>query len=110
MNMWTGYPGSLILQDFTRISENGIRSVISLSKLPITNWVATKEYNEQNRPYLHMYVELEQEALLSNAMSANILKDLLSTYFKYIDQDYRDLKKDFGYGSVTGYNFHLRNL
>ncbi len=43
-----------------------------------------------------MYVELEQEALLSNAMSANILKDLLSTYFKYIDQDYRDLKKILG--------------
>ena len=57
-----------------------------------------------------MYVELEQEALLSNAMSANILKDLLSTYFKYIDQDYRDLKKDSGYGSITGDNFHLRNL
>ena len=76
--------------------ENGIRNVIGLSKLPITNWVATKEYNEQNRPYLHMYVELEREALLNTAMSANILKDLLSTYFKYIDQDYRDLKKILG--------------
>ena len=70
--------------------------MIGLSKLPITNWVATKEYNEQNRPYLHMYVELEREALLNTAMSANILKDLLSTYFKYIDQDYRDLKKILG--------------
>ena len=89
-------PWIIDIAGFTRISENGIRSVISLSKLPITNWVATKEYNEQNRPYLHMYVELEQEALLSNAMSANILKDLLSTYFKYIDQDYRDLKKILG--------------
>lgn len=57
---------------------------------------ATKEYNEQNRPYLHMYVELERDALLNNAMSATILKDLLSTYFKYIDQDYRDLKKILG--------------
>lgn len=89
-------PWIIDIAGFTRISENGIRSVISLSKLPITNWVAAKEYNEQNRPYLHMYVELEQEALLSNAMSANILKDLLSTYFKYIDQDYRDLKKILG--------------
>ena len=89
-------PWIIDIAGFTRISENGIRSVISLSKLPITNWVAAKEYNEHNRPYLHMYVELEQEALLSNAMSANILKDLLSTYFKYIDQDYRDLKKILG--------------
>ena len=60
------------------------------------NIVATKEYNEQNRPYLHMYVELERDALLNTAMSTNILKDLLSTYFKYIDQDYRDLKKILG--------------
>lgn len=58
--------------------------------------MAAKEYNEQNRPYLHMYVELERDALLNNAMSATILKDLLSTYFKYIDQDYRDLKKILG--------------
>ena len=29
-------------------------------------------------------------------MNVEILKDLLSTYFKYIDQDYRDLKKILG--------------
>ena len=60
-----------------------------------TGW-QRRRYNEQNRPYLHMYVELERDALLNNAMSATILKDLLSTYFKYIDQDYRDLKKILG--------------
>ena len=43
-----------------------------------------------------MYVKLERDALLNTAMSTNILKDLLSTYFKYIDQDYRDLKKILG--------------
>lgn len=89
-------PWIIDIAGFTRISENGIRSVIGLSKLPITNWVATKEYNEHNRPYLHMYVELERDAMLNTAMSATILKDLLSTYFKYIDQDYRDLKKILG--------------
>ena len=30
------------------------------------------------------------------AMSTDILKELLTTYFKYIDQDYRDLKKILG--------------
>lgn len=29
-------------------------------------------------------------------MSSEILKELLSTYFKYIDSDYRDLKKILG--------------
>lgn len=89
-------PWIIDIAGFTRISENGIQSVIKLSGLPIENWVATKEYNEQNRPYLHMYVELKQDALINQAMSSEILKDLLSTYFKYIDQDYRDLKKILG--------------
>ena len=89
-------PWIIDIAGFTRISENGIRSVIQLSGLPICNWVAAKEYNEQNRPYLHMYVELEADALMKQAMSEEILKDLLGTYFKYIDQDYRDLKKILG--------------
>ncbi|MCF2679372.1 GH3 auxin-responsive promoter family protein [Faecalicatena contorta] len=89
-------PWIIDIAGFTRISENGIRSVIKLSGLPISNWAAAKEYNDKNRPYLHMYVELEEDALVKQAMSADILKELLSTYFKYIDQDYRDLKKILG--------------
>lgn len=89
-------PWIIDIAGFTRISENGIRSVIQLSGLPIRNWTAAKEYNEKHRPYLHMYVEVEQDALVNQAMSSEILKELLSTYFKYIDQDYRDLKKILG--------------
>lgn len=89
-------PWIIDIAGFTRISENGIRSVIKLSGLEIKNWVACKEYNEEKRPYLHMYVELRPEVLTNHAMSAEILKELLSTYFKYIDQDYRDLKKILG--------------
>ncbi|MDD6616497.1 MAG: GH3 auxin-responsive promoter family protein [Lachnospiraceae bacterium] len=89
-------PWIIDIAGFTRISENGIRSVIELSGLPVRNWAAAKEYNDQNRPYLHIYVELEASALTNQAVSAEILKDLLSTYFKYIDQDYRDLKKILG--------------
>lgn len=89
-------PWIIDIAGFTRISENGIRSVMKLSGLPVENWAAAKEYNEQKRPYLHLYVELKQEALVSQAISSEILKDLLSTYFKYIDQDYRDLKKILG--------------
>ena len=43
-----------------------------------------------------MYVELAPEVLTNHAISVEILKELLSTYFKYIDQDYRDLKKILG--------------
>ncbi len=89
-------PWIIDIAGFTRISENGIRSVVHLSGLPIYNWVAAKEYNEQNRPFLHIYVEMEASALANHAVSSEILKDLLSTYFKYIDQDYRDLKKILG--------------
>lgn len=89
-------PWIIDIAGFTRISEYGVRNVVELSRLPITDWVIAKEYNEENRPYLHMYVELEKEALITQAMSVDILKELLSTYFKYIDQDYRDLKKILG--------------
>ena len=39
---------------------------------------------------------MEQTAFVNNAVSTEILREVLSTYFKYIDQDYRDLKKILG--------------
>jgi len=89
-------PSVIDIAGFTRISENGITSAIKLSQMPVYEWVAVKEYNEQNRPYLHLYVEMERSAFVNHAMSAEILREVLSTYFKYIDQDYRDLKKILG--------------
>ncbi len=89
-------PWIIDIAGFTRISENGIRNAIQLSGLEIKNWTAVKEYNKHHRPYLHMYVELAPEVLTNHAISVEILKELLSTYFKYIDQDYRDLKKILG--------------
>ena len=89
-------PSIIDIAGFTRISENGITSAIRLSGLPVHNWTAAKEFNENNRPFLHMYVEVEKGALAERAVSSEILKEILSTYFKYIDQDYRDLKKILG--------------
>ena len=89
-------PNIIDIAGFTRISENGIQSVITLSGQPVTHWTAVKEYNEQNRPYLHLYIEVERNALISHAVTADIMKSLFTTYFKYIDQDYRDLKKILG--------------
>ena len=89
-------PSIIDIAGFTRISENGIKSAIRLSGLPVADWVAAKEFNEKNRPFLHLYVEVERGAFTQQAVSAEILKEILSTYFKYIDQDYRDLKKILG--------------
>ena len=89
-------PSVIDIAGFTRISEVGIESALKLAKLPVKDWVAVKEYNEENRPFLHLYLEVGTMELLNQAVSAEIVKDVLSTYFKYIDQDYRDLKKILG--------------
>ena len=89
-------PCIIDIAGFTRISENGIKQVITLSNQPVRAWTALKEFNEQGRPYLHLYAEMEKESYLNSAVNANVLAEMLTTYFKYIDQDYRDLKKILG--------------
>lgn len=89
-------PTIIDIAGFTRISENSISDVISLSGLPIADWVALKEYTENNRPYLHLYVEMQTESLETTAINKEILRNHLSVYFKYIDQDYKDLKRILG--------------
>ena len=89
-------PSIIDIAGFTRISEDGIQHVIELSKVSIKNWVAVKEFNEKKRPYLHLYIELEKESLIHSALSNEIIHSLLTAYFKYIDQDYRDLKNILG--------------
>lgn len=86
-------PTIIDIAGFTRISENSIQNVISLSGLQIVDWVAVKEYNHEKRPLLHLYVEIEAQSLASLALSKEILREHLSVYFKYVDQDYKDLKR-----------------
>ena len=90
-------PTIIDIAGFTRISENSIRSVIDLSGLKIQNWVALKEFTEdKGRPYLHLYVEMSPESIVSRAVSKELLKEHLTIYFKYVDQDYNDLKRILG--------------
>lgn len=89
-------PDIIDIGGFTRISKNSIDRVIALSTLKIENYIACKEYNEEKRPYLHMYVELSEESTLTHAISHRVLKEHLSVYFKYVDADYEDLKKILG--------------
>lgn len=89
-------PSIIDIGGFTRISENGINDAVKLSKLPVKGWTALKEYNEDNKPFLHIYIEIDKNKFADNAVNTDIIKDILSTYFKYIDQDYKDLKRILG--------------
>ena len=89
-------PQVIDIAGFTRITENSINQAIELSSLPIVAWTAKKEFTDNNRPYLHLYVELERDNLAGSAVSIRILQDQLGIYFRYLDQDYEDLKKILG--------------
>ena len=90
-------PDIIDIAGFTRISRNSIENVIRLSGLGIQDWTALKEFTpDKGRPYLHLYVELTPEAAVHSAVSKEILKDHLTIYFKYVDQDYNDLKRILG--------------
>ena len=89
-------PTVIDIGGFTRVTEYSIQNAIDLSRLEIDEWIAMKEYNEENRPRLHLYVELSPKTLISQAVSKEILREHLSVYFKYVDQDYKDLKKILG--------------
>lgn len=89
-------PPIIDIAGFTRISEQGIQHAIDLSGLGVVNWTAQKTYTKSNHPYMRLFVELEKEELVNRAISTDIIKEILTTYFKYIDQDYRDLKKILG--------------
>lgn len=89
-------PNIIDIAGFTRITEAAIETVIQISGLAIKDWVAVKEFNQQNKPKMHLYVEMKKEALSTKGMSQEILRSHLSIYFKYLDQDYDDLKKILG--------------
>lgn len=90
-------PDIIDIAGFTRISENSVNNVIELSGLDVKDWVALKEFTQdKGRPYLHLYVELSGNMVVNRAVSREILKDHLTIYFKYVDQDYHDLKRILG--------------
>lgn len=89
-------PTVIDIAGFTRITENSINRVIGLSGLSVKEWAAAKEVTENRRPFLHLYVEMEPECLFTSAVTVNILKEHMGVYFKYVDEDYKDLKKILG--------------
>ncbi len=86
-------PGIIDIAGFTRITENTINDVIAFSRLPIKGWCAAKEFDRKTgHPFLHMYVELEPQALANLAISEEIIRKHLEIYFNYLDDDYESLR------------------
>ena len=89
-------PTVIDIAGFTRITENSINQVIELSGIDIANWCALKKYDDNNRSYMQLYVELSESAGHSVLACSRLLREHLSIYFKYYDNDYEDLKKMLG--------------
>ena len=86
-------PNVIDIGGFTRITSKEISKVIEMSHLPIKKWCACKEYNDDKLAYLQMFVELQENSQAVQAVAAEIIKEHLSVYFRYYDQDYVSLKK-----------------
>ena len=70
--MWTGSPTIIDIGGFTRISEQGSNRRRAV-RPPVTDWTARKEFSKENRPYMHLYVEMSPDSLVSSAVTAEIL-------------------------------------
>ncbi len=88
-------PEVIDIAGFTRITKSSIDTVFHLSGLPIERYCAKKEIQDR-RPFLHLYLELAPSSLHQRAITVEVIRQHLSVYFHYVDQDYKDLKKILG--------------
>ncbi len=89
-------PTVIDIAGFTRITERAINKVIEVSRLPIADWVARKQYDDQKRSFMHMFVEMDESAASGVTANQQLIRDHMSIYFKHYDHDYEDLKKMLG--------------
>lgn len=93
LNFVDRVPNVIDIAGFTRITASSMQEVIRLSRLNLGDWVLKKEFNKNNDPFLHMYVEIPPETQENGVIAKNILTEQLALYFKHFDSDYGDLKK-----------------
>ena len=89
-------PSVIDIAGFTRITEGSIRHVLKMSRLPVGDWFALKEYNGDKRSYMHFYVEVDLETPEAAYLNEELIKDHFSAYFRHYDHDYKDLKRLLG--------------
>jgi hypothetical protein len=78
------------LAGFTRITKATIEKALGTEDAPISNWVACKEY-EDNEPILHLYVEPKDIEVNSED-----LKHIINNKLQAFDSDYKDLHTMLG--------------
>jgi hypothetical protein len=85
-------PNVIDIGGFTRITQREILKVLELSRLQVEDWCAFKEYDDDKHAYLQLFLEMRQEdeGVFSDA---EVVKEHLSVYFRYFDQDYNSLKR-----------------
>lgn len=89
-------PSVIDIAGFTRITEKSIKRVLELSRLPVGQWFALKEYNGDKRSYMHFFVEIEEKTPEASYLNEQLIKEHFSVYFRHYDHDYNDLKRLLG--------------
>lgn len=89
------FPNIIDIAGFTRISKATIKEALRISKLDIAEWFAVKESDDQNRAFLHLYVEVGASGI-RDGLTKDIINDHLGIYFRHIDRDFKDLKSLLG--------------
>lgn len=89
-------PSVIDIAGFTRITENAVRRVIEMSRLEVHDWFAFKEYDGENRSFMHLYVEMDEHAAATYPVTERILREHMGIYFRHYDHDYEDLKRLLG--------------
>lgn len=84
------------LAGFTRITQATINEVIKMSKLDIHDWFAIKKFDDEQRPFVSMYLEIKHPDHGHGLDHPELIKDTLEIYFRYIDEDYKSLRKMLG--------------
>ncbi len=88
-------PGMIDIAGFTRISQATITEALTISQLPINDWCAIKEFDDENRAFLHLFAEVNSNGV-HTASARDIINEHLAIYFRYIDSDYKDLRSLLG--------------
>lgn len=78
------------LGGFTRLTEKIIWQAIKNAKIGYEDWVVRKEIEE--RPKLHLYIELKENDRTSENVAEAINSELME-----LDSEYRDLQEMLGY-------------
>lgn len=78
------------ISGFARLDEKTVWQAVKKTALPYVDWSARKEYL-QEKPVLHIYVELSENSVNNEEVQRLIDKQLIS-----LDNDYRDFRNMTG--------------